>query len=298
MLAEIQDFNKWLRRKNPQATTPIHYTNDLLLFFQWANKSPAQITVREIDQYIEHCQSLGHAVATINRRLAALRSFYNFLDLIGEERVSNPVRPKRHFIRQGRRLPRDVEDEVLEQFFRVIRSVRDRAMFLLMLRCGLRIEEVHNLSLGDLYLHASPTSLPRLWLHGKGSIERVVYLSAQAQTALEAWLEVRPLSSDPAVFLNRFGRRLSISGIQKRLAAYRREAGLHLSSHQLRHTFGRHLVEARVPATTIQRLLGHARLRTSELYMHLSDQQVQADYQAAMSQVARRLSLGGGHDET
>ena len=158
MLAEIEDFNKWLRRKNPQATTPIHYSNDLRLFFEWANKSPAQITVLEIDQYIEHCQGLGHAVATINRRLAALRSFYNFLDLTGEAGVTNPVRPKRHFIRQGRRLPRDVEDGVVEQFFSVIGSVRDRAIFLLMLRCGLRVEEVHNLSLGDVYLQANSTT--------------------------------------------------------------------------------------------------------------------------------------------
>ena len=135
-----------------------------------------------------------------------------------------------------------------------------------------------------------------MWLHGKGGSQRVAYLSAQAQAALEAWLEVRPVSSDPAVFLNRFSRRLSISGIQKRLAAYRQEAGLHLSSHQLRHTFGRHLVEARVPVTTIQRLFGHARLRTSEVYMHISDQQVQADYQAAMTQVARRWQSAGGSD--
>lgn len=293
MLAEVQDFNKWLRRKSPQATTPIHYTNDLLLFFQWANKAPAQITVGEIDQYIEHCQALGHAIATINRRLAALRSFYNFLDLTGAERVANPVLPKRHFIRQGRRLPRDVADEVLAQFFGVIPSARDRAIFLLMVRCGLRVEEVHNLSVGDLYLPAGPTHLPRLWLQGKGNVERVVYLSAQAQTGLAAWLAVRPVSAEPAVFLNRFGHRLSISGIQKRLAVYRGQAGLQLSSHQLRHTFGRHLVEARTPVTTIQRLLGHARLQTSELYLHLSDQQVQADYQAAMEQVSQRLSLTG-----
>jgi site-specific recombinase XerD len=294
MLAEIGRFHKWLRRKNPQATTPRHYTNDLLLFFQWAKKSPAQITVREIDHYIEHCQSLGHAIATINRRLAAIRSFFAFLELTTEVALANPVLPRRHFIRQGRRLPRDLADADLGRFFAVIGSVRDRAIFLLMLRCGLRIQEVHHLSLADLVLPANPTQLPRLWLTGKGGSQRVVYLSAQAQTALQAWLEVRPAVADPAVFLNRCGRRLSISGIQKRLALYRQQAGLRLRSHQLRHTFGRHLVEAGVPATTIQRLLGHARLRTTELYIHLSDQQVQADYRAAMDHLARRLALPEG----
>lgn len=291
MLAEIAQFNKWLRRKNPHSSTPIHYTNDLSLFFKQVPKPLAEITVVDVDKYIDRCQQAGQASATINRRLAALRSFYSFLELTIDDAPPNPVLPKRHFIRQGRRLPRDLADAQLEQFFGVIDSVRDRAIFVLMLRCGLRIEEVHNLSLDDLYLQADPAKLPRLWLNGKGGSQRVVYLSAQALAALEDWLDERPATADPAIFLNRFGRRLSISGIQKRLACYRRQAGLHLSCHQLRHTFGRHLVEAGVPVTSIQRLLGHARLRTTELYIHLSDQQVQADYQTAMAHLSERLAL-------
>ena len=100
-----------------------------------------------------------------------------------------------------------------------------------------------------------------------------------------------------AVFLNRFGRRLSVTGIQARLAGYCQTAGLWITCHQLRHTFGRHLTEARVPVTSIQRLLGHARIATTQVYLYLSDKSVQADYDAAMQSVCRKLAGLGEENE-
>jgi site-specific recombinase XerD len=294
MLPEIEQFQKWLRRRAPQTSTHIHYINDLELFFAWASKQVAEITVRDVDAFIEHFQQVGHAIATINRRLAALRAFYQFLAMMQEKSPPNPVRPRRHFIRQGQRLPRDVQDTDLERLFSVIESSRDRAIFLFMLRCGLRVGEVRNLSLDDLYLYSLSGSLPRLWLRGKGGKERVVYLSSQAMTALEAWLKVRPQGEDPAVFVNRYGKRLTVTGIQLQLAAYCQKAGVWITCHQFRHTFGRHMIEAHVPVTTIQKLMGHSHLRTTETYLHISDKQVQADYEAAMQKVMERLSLEAG----
>ena len=101
MLSEIERFDKWLRRKSPHTTTHIHYTNDLELFFTWANKPPSAITVRDVDKFIAHSQQAGHSIATVNRRLASLRSFYHFLEIENDTARPNPVRPKRHFIRQG-----------------------------------------------------------------------------------------------------------------------------------------------------------------------------------------------------
>jgi len=289
MLPEIEAFQKWLRRKAPNASTQIHYPNDLDLFFAWLNKPIEDVKVQDIDRYIETCQQNRQAIATINRRLAALRAFYQFLEIEQETPPKNPVLPRRHFIRQGLRLPRDVQDGVVAKLFSVISSTRDRAMFILMLRCGLRVGEVRNLSLSDLYLDPSPGSLPRLWLNGKGSKERVAYLSHQPLAALRAWLAERPKVQCQAVFLNRFEERISVTGIQDRLAGYCLQAGIWITCHQLRHTFGRHLTEARVPVTSIQRLLGHAHLRTSEIYLHLSDKTVQTDYDAAMQAVCRTL---------
>ena len=293
MLPEIERFQKWLRRKAPHASTCIHYINDLELFFAWLPKAPGEVGVQDVDLFIQYSQAKGYAMATINRRLAALRSFYHFLAVESDSAPHNPVVPRRHFIRLGQRLPRDIQDSNLEKLFAVICGPRDRAMFLLMLRCGLRVGEVRNLSLPDLYLEPAQGSLPRLWLHGKGGKQRVVYLSSQPLAALQVWLDIRPNTKAEAVFLNRFGQRLTVTGIQDRLAHYCRQAGLWFTCHQLRHTFGRHLTEARVPVTTIQRLLGHAHLRTTEVYLHISDARVQADYEAAMQQVCKTLPLAG-----
>jgi site-specific recombinase XerD len=294
MLPEIQRFQKWLRRKAPHASTHIHYVNDLELFFAWLAKPPGEVCVPDVDAFIEHCIYADHALATINRRLAALRSFYHFLSVELDDAPKNPVLPKRHFIRLGQQLPRDIQDPDLEKLFSAITGPRDRSMFLLMLRCGLRVGEVRNLSLDDLYLEPVMGNLPRLWLHGKGGKQRVIYLSSQPLAALQVWLQIRPQVKDKAVFLNRFGKRLSVTAIQKRLGVYCRKSGLWVTCHQLRHTFGRHMTEAGVPITTIQKLLGHARLRTTEVYLHVSDVQVQADYEAAMREIARRLPLNGG----
>jgi site-specific recombinase XerD len=291
MLSEIEQFQKWLRRRAPHSSTYIHYASDLELFFNSSAKTVSNVTMQDVDEFIERSQKRGHATATINRRVAALCSFYRYLAMMSDDAPANPVRPRRHFIQLGKRLPRDVKDQDLARLFAVIDSRRDRAMFLLMLRCGLRVGEVRHLSVNDLYLYSVSSSLPRLWLHGKGDKERVVYLSSHAMNALEAWLEIRPNGSEQAVFVNRSGKRLTVTGIQLQLAMYCQRAGVWITCHQLRHTFGRHLVEARVPVTTIQKLMGHARIRTTETYLHISDQQVQTDYEAAMEQIMERLSL-------
>jgi site-specific recombinase XerD len=125
MLPEIERFQQWLKRKAPHASTQIHYVNDLELFFAWINKLPVNVKVQDIDAFIDHCHQCCHAFATINRRLAALRSFYHFLAVEFEHAPRNPVIPKRHFIRIGQHLPRDIQDPVVEKLFSVIAGARD-----------------------------------------------------------------------------------------------------------------------------------------------------------------------------
>jgi len=291
MLSELVTFRNWLRRRSPHASTHRHYIYDLVRFFDWCDKPPNAVSVRDVDAFVLHCQAQGHAVATVNRRLAALRAFYAFLDLVSDSAPDQPVIPRRHFIYQGRCLPRDLQDQDIARLFSVIGDPRDRAMFLLMLRCGLRVGEVHALSLPDLFLVPRPGFLPRLWVTSKGAHQRVVYLSPQSLAALQLWLSHRPDIADPAVFLSRRGRRISVRTIQARLAAYSHLSDVSASCHQLRHTFARHMVEAGMPVTSIQRLLGHARIRTTQVYLHISDGQLQADYQEAMETVSHRLAL-------
>ena len=191
-------------------------------------------------------------------------------------------------------MPRDVDHASLARLFSVIESPRDRAMYVLMLRCGLRVGEVHNLSLGDVDIDRGDGRLARLWLRGKNGSERVVFLSPQALAALRRWLDERPAVHDRAVFVGRTCCRLSVRTIQHHLSRYCREAGVRVTCHQLRHTFGHHLVEAGMPVTSIRRLLGHERLRTTQLYIRVSNQKLKEDYEAAIAFVDAELSAPGG----
>ena len=127
-------------------------------------------------------------------------------------------------------------------------------MFLLMLRCGLRISEVAGLQFADLYLDEPR---PRLVAHGKGSRERSVYVSPQAERALRAYLAERPPAPSDHVFLSYLGDGLSTTAIHKRLMHYRERAGVSLTAHRLRHTFANDLLSADTPVASIQKLLGH-----------------------------------------
>lgn len=290
MLSEVVRFQHWLHRKYPHTSTPRHYLNDVKLFFNWVDKPVADVTLHDVDSYIETCQQRGHRSSTINRRLAAIKALYTFLEIDQEDAPKNPVLAKRHFIRRGRALPRDARDEEVTALFAQITSPRDRAMFMLMLRCGLRVGEVRNLSMNHLYLYSNLGRLPRVLVHGKGNIQRTAYLSSQVYCALIDWLATRPAVPSQAVFLNRFNKRLTVTGIQYRLEKYCHQAGIWITCHQLRHTFGRHMTEARLPITSIQKLMGHAQLRATEVYLHISDAQVQEDYVSAIDIVTQRIA--------
>jgi Phage integrase, N-terminal SAM-like domain len=101
MFPEIERFNKWLRCRSPHATTHVHYTSDVKLFFAWVDKPPDAMTLHDVDAYVAYCQGRGQPAATVNRRLAALCRFYRFLDLESNTAPSNPVLPRRRAICQG-----------------------------------------------------------------------------------------------------------------------------------------------------------------------------------------------------
>jgi site-specific recombinase XerD len=278
MLAEIARFLNWVRRRNAQARTWRDYHYDLKQFVEVVEDvPPAHITLHEIDRFIIAQAERGFKAATINRRLAAIASFFTFLS-DEDPALVNPVLRHRHWLREPQRLPRPVPSDDVQKFFAVIHDVRDRAMFVLMLRCGLRIAEVANLKLADLYLNEDR---PRLVAHGKGSKDRAVYLSPHAERALRAYLNERPKAACEFVFLSYQGQGLSTTAIHYRLMDYRAQAGVTLTAHRLRHTFANDLVSVDVPVTSIQKLLGHAWLETTQIYITANDHQVQADYFAA-----------------
>lgn len=278
MLSEIKYFVNWVRRRNPEARTWRDYGYDLAQFVASVGDcAPEAVAIQDIDNFIIQQVSRGMQPATVNRRLAAIAALYTFLADEDQHLVS-PILPHRHYLRQRQRLPRPVPLEDLRKFFAVIRDARDRAMFILMLRCGLRIAEVANLNLNDLYLDESP---PRLVVNGKGLRERASYLSPQAEAALHNYLAERPEATSDFVFLSYQLDGLSTTAIHKRLMRYRERSGVSLTAHRLRHSFANDMIEADVPVTTIQKLLGHRWLESTQTYVQANDKQVKEDFYAA-----------------
>jgi integrase/recombinase XerD len=278
MLSQIEEFVNWVRRRNPSARTWRDYGYDLHSFTAVVgDRPPDEITFRDVDRFVSLLAERGCQPATINRRLAAILALYAFLSDEDSELVC-PVIPRRHFLRAPQRLPRPVQEDILQRFFAAITDARDRAMFILMLRCGLRIGEVASLLLPDLYLDEDA---PRLLVRGKGSRERSVYLSRQAECTLRAYLAERPSAPSDFVFLSYQLDGLSTTAIHKRLMRYREMAGIHLTAHQLRHSFATDLLNADAPVTSIQKLLGHRWLETTQIYVSANDKQVCTDFYAA-----------------
>jgi site-specific recombinase XerD len=169
-------------------------------------------------------------------------------------------------------------------------------MFLLMLRCGLRVEEVANLKLDVIEFRRS-----RIWVQdGKCGKDRMVYVSNDAMKALVAYLKMRPESKAQRVFLaekgDYKGEPISVRGIQKRMEYYAKKCGIKVSCHDLRHTMATQMLNAGARLYTIQDLLGHSSIKTTQRYGRISNLRVQQDYHKAMEVVMQRTASHLGLD--
>lgn len=264
-------------------------------FILWVDVPIEHVRGKKILGYIDHLRARRLQPKTINCHLDSIRGFYNYL--IDEEdlRIDNPVK-RNYNLRLPRPLPRYLRDEEVPRLFTHIKNNRDRAIFMLMLRCGLRLEEVANLTLRAINLRRA-----QLFIYdGKGGKDRVVYLSSDAFEALSRYLKKRPSSRVRKVFLVEKGaykgKPLSMRGIQKRMEHYARKAGLKVSCHQLRHTMATQLLNADADLVIIQDLLGHNQIRTTQRYCKVSNLKVQRDYHKAIGKVMSRHSLKKGLD--
>ena len=235
--AAILNYRRFLKRRNYSAHTIKNYMLTLKQFVLWVDVPIETVTHKKLLAYLDHLLDKGLQAKTINCHLDSLRGFYDYL--IEEEQVAmvNPVK-RGYALRLSRPLPRHLRDEEVEKLLQVVNQQRDRAMVMLMLRCGLGVEEVSRLKLAALDLRRS-----QVFVHqGKGAKDRVVYLSDDSYEALVQYLRVRPASRIKEVFLVDKGRcrgqAISVRGIQKRLEYYARQARLKVSCHQLRHTMG------------------------------------------------------------
>jgi integrase/recombinase XerC len=281
-------FEVYLKRRFPDRRTSKDYVSDLRQFMASCSKTWREVTMHDIDEFMDQQRQNGLKAATVKRRAAALKTFFDFLAEESDDlNWANPVRMKRHAGRQGRRLPRDLSNEAVERVWECITSQRDRAWFALMLRAGLRVGEVASLKLEDILVPARENQPARLRVCGKGRKERNVLLTADAYAVLQAWLQERPISSHTNVFLNeRDGGPLSENGIEYCLRGYAGQAGIPVTPHQLRHTYARQLTEAGMPVTSLGKLMGHSQVSTTQIYTAGADPELAQAYQQAMERLA------------
>ena len=264
-----------------------NYLNTLKHFAIWLDVPIEEVTHKKVLAYIDFLLDKNLKPKTINCHLDSIRGFYEYLR--AEEELSIPNSVKRGYaLKLSRPLPNHLRDEQINRLFSVITKARDRAVFMLMLRCGLRVEEVSNLTLAAMDLKRRRIYV----LNGKGSKDRVVYVSNDAYDALIQYLRVRPRPRAKKVFLvekgNYRGKGISVRGVQKRMEYYARKAGLKVSCHHLRHTMATQLLNADADLVTIQDILGHSRIKTTQRYCKVSNLKVQRDYFKAMEVVMQR----------
>jgi integrase/recombinase XerD len=269
------------------------YRRDLAAFGEWLDRPVARATSDDLERYLADLRARGLASTTIARRIAALRAFFRHQSLLGL-RNDNPA-AELELPRRQRRLPRTLSPAEAERLIDAAtgttpRSLRDRALVELLYGGGLRVGEAVALAKADVDLDAR---LVRAI--GKGGKERIVPIGRAAVEALRRYLaRGRPFLDTrhrPDLFLNARGGALTRAGvflILRRLAA---TAGLEperVHPHLLRHSFATHLLEGGADLRSVQEMLGHADLATTELYTHVSDRRRRELYFQAHPHARRR----------
>jgi tyrosine recombinase XerC len=277
----VEDYLHWLRseRRKSEATLRA-YGSDLRAFVAWlgaAGRALGETTRAELRRYLVELEQQGLAATSVQRKLASLRGLFDWLHRRAAI-ARNPAKllkgPKAQ-----QRVPRFLTtaevDLLLQQpFDDGPQGQRDRAILEVLYSTGCRVSECAGMQLGDLDLEAG---IARVM--GKGKKQRLSLLGGPARAAIAAWLPHRRTMlqqahrTDPgALWLNRYGRALSSRWVFQTVVDRARAAGLQapLTPHGLRHSFATHLLDRGADLRTVQELLGHARLVTTEIYTHVS----------------------------
>ncbi len=269
------------------------YRRDLEDFEMQIGADAASASREQIEGYLAQLRAAGRAGSTIARRLAALRSFFRHEQLLGE-RPDNPA-AEVAAPRRIRRLPRTLSAREAERLMEAAagttpRALRDAAIVELLYGAGLRVSEAVGLERGSVDLDER---LVRCI--GKGSKERIVPIGRQATDALRRYISRgRPYLDrrrTQALFLNARGGPLTRAGVFLILRRLAEKAGLEadrVHPHLLRHSFATHLLEGGADLRSVQEMLGHADLATTELYTHVTDKRRRETYFAAHPHAKRR----------
>ena len=283
MQSEIAQFLRYLSvERNASELTVKSYREDLFDLAEYlleelgADVQPDGVSSRDLRGYAAALHEAGYARTSISRKLASLRSFYRFAQQ-RQLAQSNPAKPLRN-PRGQRKLPHFLTNEEVGKLLDApptlsVMGLRDHAILETMYSAGLRVSEVVGLNDGDLEFEEGIARV-----RGKGRKERLSPLGTYAIDALHAYMQCRVLSAkeangrDAPVFVNRFGNRLTTRSVGRMLEKYIAELGLdsRTTPHTLRHSFATHLLDRGADIRSVQELLGHKSLVTTQIYTHLS----------------------------
>jgi site-specific recombinase XerD len=291
---ELTRYRRALKRKNYSAHTLKSYLNILDHFHRWIPVPLSKVTSKEVGFYVDHLLQKRCTPKTITCHLQSIRLFFEYL--LEEEGIpiAHPI--TRISIRLPKPLPRHLKDDQVTRLLAVITDVRDRAMIMLMLRCGLRVQEVADLTVDALDYQRRQIFVSK----GKGSKDRIVYVSEDARSALLAYLSKRSAKGKRLFLVQKGpmrGQPLSVRGIQKRMESYARKSKLNVSCHRLRHTMATQLLNADADLATIQDPLGHGQITTTQRYCWVANLKVQRDYYKAIKVVLQRTQARGENDD-
>jgi integrase/recombinase XerD len=249
-----------------------------------------QTTPADIDVWLAAASQQGLAPGTIVTCRRGLQGFFGFLCDQGVL-AQSPIQLPRHQILVPTRLPRPMAETEVVTFFRVIDTLEDRTMFLLMLRCGLRVSEVSHLCWEALDMAQGTLRVN----NSKGQVDRVVYLSPDVATALRQWhgLQTAEAYLFPSRMTRKGGLPLGARQIRNRMIRYLQLAGItkRYSPHSLRHTFATQLLNAGASLEVVKELMGHRSLQMTLRYTQLYDRTKRAQYDHAMAQVEQQQGL-------
>jgi integrase/recombinase XerC len=293
---------RWLERyqrhiaseRRLSAHTVAAYRRDLQSLQRWCERAGLsdwrQLDHQHVRTFAARSHAQGLSGRSIQRRLAAVRSFYIFL--LREAAVARNAALGVQAPRPGKRLPATLDVDQMARLLSLKPSnaleQRDLALLELFYSSGLRLSELTGLRLADLDLEAG-----QVRVLGKGHKERIVPVGRVAIGALRGWLAQRRGLAPPdqqAVFVGRRGEPLGQRAVQLRVAAQARAMGLaqHLHPHMLRHSFATHLLESSGDLRAVQEMLGHASLSTTQVYTHLDFQHLARTYERAHPRAKRR----------
>ena len=244
--------------------------------------TPDRLTTRVMRAYLAWLHEQGYAKTTIARRIAAVRSWCRFLCRQGTLK-SNPAEGLRG-PRQDKKLPSFLSPEDLARLLATPPAdtplgCRDRAILETLYSAGVRVSELTGLNHDDVDFDDGCAVV-----RGKGKRERLVLLGAECRDALRAWLGVREgLAKSPALFVNKNGARLTTRSVGRLLEKYLAQAGLdpRASPHTLRHSFATHLLDNGADIRSVQELLGHRSLSTTQVYTHVTTVRLKDSYHKA-----------------